>query len=116
LEDPIEIGGRSVFYRFGGGELPEFERSEVLNHCDDVRRIWSRGASLKGYLLGIANEPIPEQYPHGAIIPAFLIIYDQFSRPYRTSVSLWTDRTAKPVRRVRRTSGLLDRPDPVAGR
>jgi hypothetical protein len=116
LEDPREIDGRSVVYRFGGKEFPEFDRSEVLNHHADVRRIWSRGASLKGHLLGIGNEPIPEQYPHGAIIPAFLIIYDQFSRPYPTSVSLWTDRTAKPVRGVRRTSGLLDRPEPVAGR
>ena len=120
LEDPIEIGGRPSVYRFGGNEFPEFERSEVLNHCADVRRLRSRGASLKGYLLGIGNEPIPERYPHGVIIPAFLIIYDQFSRPHRSSVSLWTDRTARSVRGVqseaRRTGGLLDRPDPIAGR
>jgi hypothetical protein len=120
LEDPIEIGGRSVVYRFGGRELPEFERSEVLNHRADVRRIWSRGSSLKGHLLGIGNEPIPEQFPHGAIIPAFLIVYDQFSRPYRSSVSLWTDRTTIRVRDVRseaqRTDGLLDHPDAIAGR
>lgn len=120
LEDPIEIGDRTTVYRFGGNEFPEFERSGVLNHRADVRRMWSRGESLKGHLLGIGNEPIPEQYPHGAIIPAFLITYDQFSRPYRSPVSLWTARTATPVRGVRskarRTDRLLDRPDPIAGR
>lgn len=120
LEDPIETGGRSTVYRFGGKEFPEFERTEVLNHYADVRRMWSRGESLKGHLLGIGNEPVPEQYRHGAIIPAFLIIYDQFSRPYRSPISLWTDRTTTAVRGVRsearRTGGLLDRPDPIAGR
>jgi hypothetical protein len=120
MEDPIEIGGRSAVYRFGGRDFPEFERSEVLNHYADVRRMWSRGESLKGHLLGIGNEPVPEEYRHGAIIPAFLIIYDQFSRPYRSSTSLWTDRTTTAVRGVRsearRTSGLLGRPDPITGR
>lgn len=120
LEDPQEIGcGDAVVYRFGG-EHPEFERSQVLNHFADVQRLWSRGESLKGHLLGVGSEPIPEQFRHGALIPAFLIIHDQFWREYRSSVSLWTDRITTPVRDVRaearRKGGLLDRPDPIPRR
>jgi hypothetical protein len=120
LEDPREIDSHSIVYRFGGREFQDFGRSEVLNHRADVRHIWSRGESLKGYLLGVGNDPIPEQYQHGVIIPAFLIIYDQFSREYRSSVSLWAERNGKSGRHarseVRRGGGLLDRPDPIAGR
>jgi hypothetical protein len=120
LEDPLEIGGDSVVYRFGGKESLEFERSQVLNHFADVQRLWSRGESLRGSLLGVGNEPIPEEFRHGAMIPAFLIIHDQFLRPYRSSVSLWTDRITTPVRDVRsearRKGGLLDRPDPIPRR
>jgi hypothetical protein len=120
LEDPLEIGGDSVVYRFGGRESLEFERSQVLNHFADVRRLWSRGESLRGSLLGVGNEPVPEEFRQGAMIPAFLIIHDQFLRPYRSSVSLWTDRTGTPVRDVRlearRKGSLLDRPDPIPGR
>jgi len=52
------------------------------------------------------------------MIPAILIIYDQFWREYRSSVSLWTERTQKPVCHARsgtrRKGGLLARRDPIA--
>jgi hypothetical protein len=96
LEDPCEIGsGRSVDYRFGSKDLLEFPRSEVLNHLADVRRMWSRGESRKGYLLGIGNTPIPDQFQPRAEIPAFLIVYNQFIQEIRTPISLWTLRTKK---------------------
>ena len=53
LDDPLESGGRSVVYRFGRRYHLEFERNEVLNHLADLRHMWSRGESLKGYLLGM---------------------------------------------------------------
>lgn len=116
LDDPLKSGGRSDVYRFDRKYFLEFERNRVLNHLADVQRMWSRGESLKGYLLGIGNEPIPDEFRQGAMIPAFLIIYDQFGREYRSSISLWRDRTQKPVRPVesamRRKGGLLDHPDP----
>ena len=116
LEDPREIGGRSEVYGFGGKEGLEFERNHVLNHFADVRRTWSRGESLSGYLLAIGSEPIPDQFTNGARIPAFLIVYDQLWRDYRSSVSLWKEPTEKAMRRIPsgipRKSGLLDRPDP----
>jgi hypothetical protein len=115
LEDPLEIDGRSLVYRFGDKRFLEFERSQALNHFADVRRTWSRGESLRGSLLGIGDQPIPDQFQQGAMIPAFLIVYDQFWREYRSSVSLWTERTQKPVRParsgIRRSGGLLDHPD-----
>ena len=116
LEDPREIEGRAEVYVFGGNDYLEFERNQVLNHCADVRRARSRGESLSGYLLAIGNDPIPNKYQHGAMIPAFLIVYDQFWREYRSSTSLWTERAEKSIRRtpprMLRKSGLLDRPDP----
>jgi hypothetical protein len=117
LDDPIESGGDSDVYRFDRGYLLEFERNQVLNRFADVRRVWSRGESLKGYLLGIGDQPIPNQFEQGAMIPALLIIYDQLWREYRWPVSLWRDRTEKPVRHdrsgMRRKGGLLDHRDPI---
>jgi hypothetical protein len=124
LQDPYEIGGgRTVDYRFGGKEPLEFdgfERSEVLNHLADVRRMWSRGQSLKGYLLGIGNERIPDQYQPGEEIPAFLIVYNQFMRGIRTPISLWTLRTKKTTKQSRsgmqRTGDVIDQPNLIAQR
>lgn len=115
LEDPLEIDGRSLFYRFPGDEPLEFERSDVLNHRVDIRRVLSRGDSLKGSLVGIGDQPIPDHFLHGMMIPSMLIICDQFWREYRSSVSLWTDRTEKSIRSarsgMRRKRNLLDHPD-----
>ncbi len=117
LEDPHESDDRSNIYRFGGkGEL-EFERTQVLNHFANVQLTWSRGKSLDGCLLGTGSEPIPDGFPHGGMIPAFLIVYDQFYGEYRSSISLWTDRTEKAIRRTTtsrksRKGRLLDHPDP----
>lgn len=123
LEDPYEIGGgRSVDYRFGGKEplVDGFERSEVLNHLADVRRMWSRGESLKGYLLGIGNTPIPDQFQPRAEIPAFLIVYNQFMRKIRTPISLLRLRTKKTTQQsrpgMRRTGDVVDQPDLIAQR
>jgi hypothetical protein len=115
LDEPFEVDGSSKMYRFGGKYDPAFEKDEVLNHLADVRRTLSRGTSLKGALLGIGEEPIAEQFPHGAMIPAFLIIYDQFGRDYRSPIKLWADRSEKLLSRSR--SGqprrkLFDCPDP----
>ena len=95
LDDPFERDGRSYVYRFYRNYIPQYERGQVLNHLADVRRMWPRGHSLKGYLLGVGNGPIPDQYRQGEIIPASLIVYDQFGHDWRSPISLWTDRTAR---------------------
>ena len=115
LDEPFDIDGSSKMYRFGGTYDPAFEKDEVLNHLADVRRTLSQGKSLQGALLAIGEEPIAEQFPHGATIPAFLIVYDQFWRPYRSPIKLWADRSEKLLSRSR--SGvprkrLFDCPDP----
>jgi hypothetical protein len=115
LEDPLEIDGRSSVYRFGGRYLPEFERDQVLNHFADVRRIHSRGSSLKGCLLGIDTEPIPVRFHHGAMIPGFVIVIDQYGHRYRSPISLWTDRSQEllPGARSKVTrKRLFECPDP----
>ena len=95
LTDPRDHGARSPVYRFDRNYILEYNRDQVLNHRADVRRLRSRGESLQGYLLGIGNDPIPEQFKQGAIIPAFLIVYDQYGEGHRSPVSLWTDRTGR---------------------
>jgi|SRR5579863_3223785 len=99
LDDPSE-GERPDVYRFGGRDLPEFERGQVLNHRADVCHIQSRGSSLRGYLLGVGDNPIPEHIQHGMMIPGFFIVYDQFLRPFRSPISFCADRSQKLLPRT----------------
>lgn len=115
LEDPLEIDGSSRCYRFDGRDLPEFDRSGVLNHCANIRRTYSPGQSIQGCLLGHAFDSIPEKYPHGITISAFVVVYDQYGQRYRSPVSLWIDRS-RPRRTVSRKRNLLEHPDPIARR
>jgi hypothetical protein len=115
LEDPLQIDGTSRCYRFGSRDLPEFDRGRVINHYADVTRVFSWGEPLKGFLLGYGFNSIPEQFRHGTMIPAFVIIYDQFGRDHRSPVELHVARNhTRP--RVLRKSSLLDHPDPIPGR
>jgi hypothetical protein len=118
LEDPLEIGGSSNCYCFGDKNIPDFERSRVLNHYADVRRVYSPGKSLKGCLLGCGFDPIPEHFRHGMMISASVVVYDQFWRECRSQVELWADRSLarSRVSRNSRKGGLLDRRDPIVRR
>jgi hypothetical protein len=111
LPDPLEIYGGSQCYKFGAKGFPEFERSEVLNHLADERRTYSPGRSVKGALLGFGLDSIPEQFRHGEMILAFVIICDQFSRKYRSPVQLWLDRSLTRSAVPRKHRGLFGRPD-----
>jgi hypothetical protein len=111
LADPRE-GERPDVYRFGGRDLPEYKRGQVLNHCADVCHTYPRGFSLSGYLLGMGNKPIPNYIQHGMMIPGFLTVFDQFFRPIRSPISLWADRNQKRLHRTRSTrKRLFDCPD-----
>jgi hypothetical protein len=118
LEDPLVTDGRSKCYRFGGSGGLEFERDLVINHRLEVTRPFSAGESAKGFLLGFGHDSIPEDFSQGKMIGAFLVLYDQFARPYRAPVALWADRTTRNLRPrrsgVRRKGGLLDKRDPIA--
>jgi hypothetical protein len=95
LEDPLEVDGTSTVYRFGGRDSLEFDREKVLNHQADERRILPRGASIKGCLLAVGSQSIPDHFQHGETIPLFVAIYDQYTNAYRWPVSLWADRSEK---------------------
>jgi hypothetical protein len=116
IEDPREIHATSKVYRFyGGNYLPDFERKHVLNHRANVCRTLSRGSSVEGCLLGLGDQCIPDAFRHGMMIPGFLIVFDQFSREYRSPISLWADRSQKlsPSNRRQATrKRLFDCPDP----
>jgi hypothetical protein len=117
LEDPVVIDGRSKCYRFGGNGGLEFERDLVINHRLEVTRPFSAGESAKGFLLGFGHDPIPAEFSQGQMIAAFLVLYDQYSRPYRVPVELWADRSTRNIRPARsgaRQRGkLFDKPDLV---
>ena len=117
LPDPLEYFDTKLKdYVFRGQYPLIIPRGRVLNHLADVRRVYSRGDSLKGELLGIGEEPIPENFKHGEMIPAFLTVSDQYGREYRSAVSLWADRMERPSQRKRAEiwprGGLLDKLDP----
>ena len=120
LEDPIVFDGASHCYRFMGNGVLEFKRNLVINHYADVTQTFSSGQSVKGYLLGFGSDPIPKDFPHGAKIPAFLIIYDQEGQQHRSTLELWADRnkTNPPPPRgaMKRKGGLLDKRDPIVDR
>ena len=125
LADPRDRVARPPVYRFDRNCILEYNRDQVLNHLADVRR-WRgvAGRIIPGILpVGIGNDPIPEQFKQGAIIPAFLIVLPigmGRTAPF-SPVSLWTDRTRRFFKRERsgqpRQGGLLDKRDSIgAGR
>src|SRR5579862_8888622 len=116
LEDPKVIDGRSRCYRFFGNETLEFERNLVLNHRLKRTQRFSAGESVEGLLLSLGSEPIPEEHPHGKMIPAFVVIYDQFARMCQVTIQLWADRSARSIRRApgaRPKGNLLAKRDPI---
>lgn len=115
LEDPLQLDGPSRNYRFHLSGVPEFERRDVINHHADPTRVLSSGHSLKGFLLAVGSDPMPEEFQHGMMIPAFVIIYDQFEREHTSPVELQVVRN-RPQSRVLRKRNLLDHPDPIAER
>ena len=111
LEDPLHTNRKVYWWR----DI-EFDRSEVLNHRTDVRQILPNGYSLMGLLLGMGAQAIPDRFAHGAEIPAFVTVIDQFMRKYRSPVSFWADRSDR-IRRAAPGVGpargrLFERPDP----
>ena len=117
LEDPEVLDGTSSHYRFVGNSIIEFERNHVINHYADVTRPLSSGHSVKGYLLGFGSDPIPEEFPQGAMIPSSLIIYDQDGRQHHAPVELWADRNKKnplpPRGAEKRKRSLFDKRDVI---
>jgi hypothetical protein len=113
LEDPVVIDGPSRCYRFVGNQTLEFERNLVLNHRLKWTQRFSAGESAEGFLLGLGSEPIPEEHPHGKMIPAFVVIYDQFERRCQVPVKLWADRGTRNIRPAgwgaHREKGLFDK-------
>lgn len=110
LEDPCQRDDSNT-YRFYKEGLPDYDRSEALNHIADVRRSIPRGRSLAGFLLGVGDEPIPDSFPHGATIPAFIQVTDQFFREYRRPIALWTDRMLVAPHSQRPRRSIFDRQD-----
>lgn len=118
LEDPNVTGDPHGEYCFPGETLHKFHRSLAINHYVDVTRVRSRGTTLQGFLLWAGMNPIPDDWPLWKKIPAFVIVYDQFSITYRYPVTLLDSREKKSFPRKRRKSArkpLFDCRDPKPG-
>ena len=114
LEDPQNLVPSSWTYRFPGRDRREFDREQVINHEVGVTRRFSHGESVQGFLLGFSYEAIPENFPHGATIPGFIVLRDQRAREFRTPIKLWSDRTwRRPSQDSRKRRKLLEKPDPI---
>jgi hypothetical protein len=117
LPDPLESGDDSMLYKFAGKDSLAFERSEVMNHYADVRQMLQHGRSIAGLLLGLSMEPIPDEFRTGTLVPATVVIGDQFSREFRSEVSLFINKREKHVRRagseIRRRGGLFEKRDRI---
>jgi hypothetical protein len=83
-----------------------------LNHHADLR-IVPRGHSLFGSLLALGTQPIPEEYAHGATIPAVVAVINQSRRRYTEPVSLWCDRGEQFLHAARKFKPILECRDPV---
>ena len=109
FEDPKDT--YSPCYQFWGTGL-EFGRTRVLNHRADGGLL-PRGQTVEGLLLGSYMAFIPEEFRHGEIITASLIIADQYEQEYRTPVNLVVDRSRSVKPRIRMGHNLFDCPDKV---
>lgn len=101
LDDPVEIDAPWNVYRFPGTNALEFPRELVMNRVAGLSRMWSQGEFVKGLLLGFGSKSIPDNFRHGSLIPAFITVVDQFETPFSSSISLWTDRSARFSRYLR---------------
>jgi hypothetical protein len=54
--------------------------------------LFPRGAAFQGLIVWRGMESIPDEFAHGNILPATVVVYDQFNDAYPFQVSLWTDR------------------------
>lgn len=104
LEDPSETGDLHGEYCFPGETAYRFHRSVVINHCADVTRMRSPGTTFEGLLLWVARNPVPDDWPRWKKIPAFVVVHDQFSVPYRYSITLYDTRSKKSLPREQRKS------------
>jgi hypothetical protein len=92
LEDP-HTRSKKEYYEFRNRD--EYPRDGVMNHFADIRCVRSRDTVIEGFLLASSSEPIPNRFEHGAKIPGFVNIFDQFGYCYPKHISLWADRSQK---------------------
>src|SRR6266852_1582305 len=115
VEDPLESGARYNNYWFPGNDTLAFDRTAVINHFANVRRLLRRGKTIEGLLLWVGSEPIPEAFVHGVLFPASLIVFDQYGNSFPAEVDLWADRSEREARdnRTRKSRPrLFSEPDP----
>lgn len=116
LEDPIETGDPHNEYSFPGENLYRVHRSLVINRYADVRCMRRRGQTLEGFLLWWGLQPIPDDWPVGKIIPAFVTVIDQWNRRYEHPVTLLDARSGRPLcgeRKKKNRKPLFECPDRV---
>jgi hypothetical protein len=87
LEDPLRKAPAKYYYSFPVPGTPRFERDAVLNHQLRSNSKLFPG-QLDGFLLGIGEEPIPDQYRDREPFEARLSIFDGRNNQYSVDLKL----------------------------
>jgi hypothetical protein len=90
-ENPRDEWPHYAFY--GRSEL-KFDRSETINRFVAAPREFRRGQVLRGLLLALSNDPLPEEIAFGETLRGALTIYDQFECKHVAKFALQADRSA----------------------
>jgi hypothetical protein len=116
LPDPLEIQDWNPNYRFAGRRKTfEIDREQVINHMLIQPHPFSGGTRFQGLLLWGGMEPIPDTFEHNDVLPATVIVVDQFGCSYPFEVAFWIDRTKRRKRESRTgnsRSSLFSQRDP----
>jgi hypothetical protein len=101
LEDPFRNAPRKFIYSFPKPDLQGFERDLVLNHQFGQNSKLFLGDQLDGFLLGIGDEPIPDQFRDCEIFEASLSIFDSRNNPHSLNVKFLVTRDIKRCQRLK---------------
>ena len=95
LEDPLRKAPAKNYYSLPMPNYPRLERDLVLNHRFGPNRKLLRGDKMDGFLLGIGEEPIPDQYRDRQLFEARLTIFDGRNNEYPFDVKFLVHREPK---------------------
>jgi hypothetical protein len=98
-------------YNFHGRQELKFDRSQTMNHAVEGRKEFRRGHVVRGLLLGLSFNPIPDDICRGEILRGSIKILDQFEHAHSAPISLRVDREAERAFKPTRRRRLFDRPD-----
>lgn len=97
LPDSSKSVPRYYDYTFPGGTLG-FDRSLVINSIFSGHGRLNPGDEIEGLLLGVDEEPLPDEYPDNGRVVVKLSIFDERGNRFTSKFRLCVDRSALRAR------------------